>query len=86
MLAVRKLARLGSVFQKKYFGILKAHRHASISAVKLQSSEAAGEEILQLQQKIKVLETEYKELFRENGVLRTTSLEGLDITNVKIIF
>ena len=80
---MRKIASLENLFKKKYFVTLRAYRHAAISAVNVEISDAAGEKIMNLQQQIKNLESEYKDLFKENGVLRATSLEGLDITNVR---
>jgi len=61
---------------------LKAFNHEYKSLIKAENSDTLGERILELQKQIKGIEFQYRERAKENEILRTTSLEGLELTNV----
>jgi len=82
ILAVKTMSKIEDMFRQKYFRILKVMNRKSRNLQKVDESDVTGEKILKLQRVVKSLESEYKDLFKENSILRATSLEGLDITNV----
>jgi len=79
---MKTLGRLGTNYKKKYFTAIKAFNHEYKSLAQAENSDHAGERILELQKKIKGIEFQYREKAKENEILRTTSLEGLELTNV----
>jgi len=82
-MALRTIGNIESLFRKIYFKDLKRFNKEYRQEMHAEESDMVTEKILKLQKQIKGHELEYKELLEENGILRATSLEGLDITNVK---
>lgn len=85
VVAIRNLGKIEDMHKKRCFTVLKQAYKIEKNQRKLEQSDMVADKIVKLQTALKDVESGYKGLFKENEILRAASLEGLDITIVKIV-